>query len=89
VSKPITMYAWIGEDEYGSGVVGLKQGLTPAGMIPLAAMGYHLDRLAKLMPAMEAQAKASGKKIRLCKFVMVETAAETKAGNAGDAWPVG
>jgi hypothetical protein len=29
---------------------------------------------------LEAQAAAHGKKIRLCKFVMTEVAAETKAG---------
>jgi len=80
MSEPLSIYAWVGEDEFGSGKVGIKQGLTPAGMIPLAAMSYHLDRLAKLKPAMEAQAAASGKKIRLCKFVVVEVAAETKAG---------
>jgi hypothetical protein len=80
MSEPLAIYAWVGEDEYGSGRVGLKQGMTPAGMIPLAAMSYHLDRLAKLKPALEAQAAASGKKIRLCKFVMTEVAAETKAG---------
>jgi len=80
MKEALALYAWVGEDEFGSGRVGLKQGLTPAGMIPLAAMDYHLDRLAKLMPALEAQARQSGKKIRLCKFVMVEVAAETKAG---------
>jgi hypothetical protein len=74
------IYAWLGEDENGSGKVGIKQGLTPAGMIPLAAMSYHLDRLAKLAPAMEQQAARYGKKIRLYKFVAVEIAAETKAG---------
>lgn len=79
-AKPLAIYAWVGEDEHGSGKVGLKQGLTPAGMIPLVAMSYHLDRLAKLKPQMEAQAAASGMKIRLCKFVMTEVAVETKAG---------
>jgi len=79
--EPVSIYAWVGEDELGSGKVGIKQGLTPAGMIiPLAVISYHLDRLAKLKPQMEAQAAKHGKKIRLCRFVMVEVAAETKAG---------
>lgn len=78
--KDLAIYAWVGEDEHGSGKVGIKMGLVPAGMIPLAAMDYHLDRLAKMMPAMEAQAATFGKKIRLCKFVLTEVAAETKAG---------
>jgi hypothetical protein len=77
---PPSIYAWIGEDERGSGKVGIKQALVPAGMIPLVAMSYHLDRLAKLKPAMEAQATASGKKIRLVKFIAVEIATETKEG---------
>ena len=80
MSKPLAIYAWVGEDELGSGRVGLKQGRTPAGFVPLAAMDYHLDRLAKLMPMMEEQAAKYGKKIRLCKFVMTEVAAKTKAG---------
>ena len=77
----ISLYAWIGEDELGSGRVGIKQAMVPAGMVPLVAMDYHLDRLAKLLPAMERQAKTHGKKIRLVKFVITEeVAAETKAG---------
>jgi len=80
VGKGDAIYAWIGEDEFGSGKVGLKQGVVPAGTIPLVAMDYHLDRLAKLLPQMEAQAAAYGKKIRLVKFVATEIAAETKAG---------
>lgn len=77
----MAIYAWIGEDEHGSGRIGLKQGLTPAGMIALVAADYHLDRVAKLLPQMEAQARASGKKIRLYKFTITEEiAAETKSG---------
>lgn len=79
-SEPIVLYAWVGEDEHGSGRVGLKQGVVPAGTIPLVAMSYHLDRMAKLKPQMEAQAAAYGKKIRLVKFVAAEIAAETEAG---------
>lgn len=75
------IYAWIGKDEQGSGRIGLKQGLTPAGMIPLVAADYHLDRMAKLAPQMELQARLSGKKIRLYKFTITEEiAAETESG---------
>lgn len=81
MNNPVVLYAWIGEDELGSGKIGLKQGMVPAGIIPLVAMDYHLDRLAKLKPQMEAMAAASGKKIRLVKFVATgEVAAETKGG---------
>jgi hypothetical protein len=79
------IYAWIGEDERGGGKIGIKMEQTPAGYVPLAAMSYHLDRLAKLAPGMEKQAQASGMKIRLMKFVSTgEIAAETKAGKWRD-----
>ncbi|HEY1964778.1 MAG TPA: hypothetical protein VGG59_07600 [Acidobacteriaceae bacterium] len=74
------IYAWIGEDELGSGRIGIKQGQVPAGYIPLAAMDYDFHKLVRLKPQMEAQAAQYGKKIRLCKFVMTEVAAATEAG---------
>jgi len=75
------IYAWIGEDEGGSGIVGIKQGVTPAGKIPLVAADFHLDRLAKLLPQMEGMAEMFGKKIRLVKFnITEEVVATTKAG---------
>lgn len=78
----LALYAWVGEDEHGSGRVGLKQGMVPAGLIPLVAMDYHLDKLARLKPQMDAQAARSGKKIRLMKFVSTgEVAAETNSGH--------
>lgn len=76
----LAIYAWVGEDEFGSGRVGIKQGITAAGCIPLAAMDYDLHKLTRMVPLMEEQAKRYGKKIRLCKFEMIEVAAETKAG---------
>ena len=88
MSQLMMMYAWVGEDENGSGKVGLKIGRAPAGMVPLAAMSFHLDRLAKLLPQMEAQAAESGMKIRLMKFAATgEIAAETKAGKWSDDTP--
>ena len=78
--KKLVIYAWVGEDEMGSGKVGIKQGMVPAGYIPLAAMDYDLHKLARLKDMMEAQAKTYGKKIKLCKFVFSEVAFATKAG---------
>lgn len=80
MSERLAIYAWVGEDENGSGKIGLKQALVPAGMIPLVAMDYHLDRLAKLKPEMERQAAKYGKKIRLVKFEATEIVAETMEG---------
>jgi hypothetical protein len=76
------LYAWVGEDELGSGRIGLKQGLVPAGYIPLVAMDYDRHKIdrAPLRTAMETQARKYGKKIRLVKFVFAEVVAETTAG---------
>ncbi len=74
------LYAWIGEDELGSGVTGLKQGAVPAGYIALVAMGHHLDRLERVAPQMEMQAAKYGKRIYLVRFVFAGVVAETAAG---------
>ncbi|HEY1897028.1 MAG TPA: hypothetical protein VGG62_12175 [Terracidiphilus sp.] len=75
-----SLYAWVGEDEHGSGEIGIKQGLVPAGYIPLASMDYDLHKLEGLRKAMEAQALIYGKKIRLVRFAFAEIIAETRAG---------
>jgi len=62
------MYAWVGEDEFGSGKVGIKQAVVPAGLIPIVVMDYHFDKIRKLYPPMEDQAKRFGKKIYLLEF---------------------
>jgi hypothetical protein len=78
--KNLALYAWVGEDELGSGEIGLKQGLVPAGMIPLVATRRDkIDRPA-LELGMEVQAAQSGKKIRLVKFVFAEVLKETEHG---------
>lgn len=74
------IYAWIGEDEFGSGQVGIKQGIVPAGCIPLAVMDYDRAKLAKLAPQMEAQAKMYGKRIYLAVFVLAEVMLSTNSG---------
>jgi hypothetical protein len=75
------LYAWVGEDELGSGRIGLKQGLVPAGYIPLVAMDYDLHKMERMRPAMEAQAALYGKRIRLVKFTFAEVVLETAAGS--------
>lgn len=64
------IYAWMGEDECGSGRIGLKQGLVPAGMIPLVAMDYDREKITRpgLVKTLEQQAAKFGKKIRLVRF---------------------
>lgn len=80
MTPKLTIVAFVGEDELGSGVIGLKQGDVPAGRIPLVAMEHHLDRLTKRQFQMEAQAQAYGKKIYLVRFEAVAIISETKAG---------
>ena len=65
--------AWIGEDEFGNGKVGIKQARVPAGTIPLAAMAYDQPKLAAdyVVEQLQLQADTYGKTIRLCRFQLV------------------
>lgn len=78
--RRMQLVAWLGEDEYGSGKIGLKQGLTPAGLIPLAAILEHRDRMDNLKRQLERQAKGSGKRIYLVRFEAVEILDATGSG---------
>ena len=74
----VELWAWIGEDEMGSGETGLKQGYCAAGFIPLVAV--RRGKIEKFFPQMEAQAKRYGKRIRLCRFRFVEVVRTTEYG---------
>jgi hypothetical protein len=78
-----SLYAWVGEDEFGSGRIGLKQGIVPAGIIPLVAMDYDRYKVERdnVRVQMEGMAKRFGKKIRLVRFVFAEVVAETEDGS--------
>jgi hypothetical protein len=85
------IYAWIGEDELGSGKVGLKQALVPAGLIPIVGMDYHFDKIRKLYPQMEEQAAKYGRKIYLCEFeftgrVVMKTESGTPSVAESETW---
>lgn len=68
-----TIYAFIGEDERGSGVVGIKIIRAANGHLTAAAVAdHHLDRLVERLPDMQTQANMFGKTIRLVKFEAVE-----------------
>lgn len=64
--REMSLYAWVGEDELGSGEIGIKQGLVPAGFIPLVATS--LEKMANLKPQMEEQAKKYGVNLVLARF---------------------
>lgn len=64
----LVLYAWVGEDEYGSGEIGLKQGMTPCGLIPLVGKDQHKMEQDYMREGLQAQATQFGKTIRLCRF---------------------
>ena len=76
----MTIYAWIGEDELGSGRVGIKQGVVPAGYIPLAAMDFDAHKLKRLAGQMNEQARQYGKRIYLARFTFDTVEMRTEQG---------
>jgi hypothetical protein len=66
--EDVELYAWLGEDELGSGEIGLKQALVPAGMIPMVAIRRDKVDRQYIEDAMDQQGKTYGKKIYLCRF---------------------
>lgn len=66
--EEIELYAWIGEDEYNSGEIGIKQALVPAGMIPLVATKKEKVDQDFIKDQLDKQGNKFGKKIRLCRF---------------------
>jgi hypothetical protein len=74
----LELYAWVGRDEYGSGKFGLKQGVVPAGMIPMVAIDQK--KLDQYWETAEAQAQNWGQKIYLVRLTFAEVVRETKHG---------
>jgi hypothetical protein len=75
----IELFAVVGEDEFGSGQVGLKQAIAPAGIIPMVAI--RRDKVEQFWNQYEAQAQKFGKRIYLVRFQAVEVLRETEGGN--------
>jgi len=74
--KSIELFAWVGEDENGSGEIGIKQGLVPAGFIPLVAIERSKIQRGNIVQGLTVQAQIYGKTIRLCRFVFSEVIQE-------------
>lgn len=74
--EQIELYAWIGEDELGSGKVGLKQARVPAGMIPIVAIDRSKVDQEYIIAQLELQARMWGRPIKLVRFEMVEVLKE-------------
>ena len=79
------LLAWVGEDEMGSGQIGLKQALTPAGMIPIVVTGDKLEKIgrADMVGQMQRQSDAFGKTIRLVRYVPVEVMMDVRPRGHG------
>lgn len=71
MEPPPELFAWVGEDELGSGEVGLKQGLTPAGMIALVATKQEKMTQDYLVTQLRAQVARWGKPITLVRYQAV------------------
>lgn len=81
--QDLVLYAWVGEDELGSGHLGLKQGLVPAGMIPLVSVEAHKLQSVGLIQQLSAQAARYGKTLHLCKFVFAEEVCTVVPASSG------
>jgi hypothetical protein len=62
------LWAWVGEDEFGSGEMGLKQGIVPAGCIPLVACVQGKIDQNYIKKQLEYTARQSKKPISLVRF---------------------
>lgn len=76
----VELFAWLGVDEFGSGQIGLKQGVVPAGIIPIVST--KREKVEKYWDQAEKQAREHGKRIYLCCFKLVEVLRETEAGES-------
>jgi hypothetical protein len=72
------VYAWVGQDEHGSGVFGLKQGLAPAGIIPMVSTDQQ--KLDQYWKQAEGQAEVYGMRIYLVKLTCTEVLRGTRNG---------
>lgn len=79
--EELELYAWVGWDEFGSGQIGLKQGIVPAGTIPMVAIDR--EKLENHWPQAETLAAMFGKRIFLVKFQAVEIIRGTQRGEIG------
>jgi hypothetical protein len=74
----VELFAYLGEDEFGSREIGIKQATVPAGLIPMVAV--RRDKMETHFAQLEAQAAVFGRRIYLCRFQLVEVLRETEHG---------
>lgn len=72
-------YAWIGEDEFGSGVVGIKGAYVAAGYVPLVSIDRYKLETEDIVEQMQAVVNSSGKPRLLVRLVMIEEVKSVRA----------
>lgn len=76
--EDLVLYAWVGEDEFGSGEIGLKQALVPAGRVPLVSVALDkLDRR-EIRHQLQSIVDTFGKPMRLVRFKFAGTISTLK-----------
>lgn len=70
--RGMELFAWAGEDELGSGDVGLKQALCPVGLVPMVSIQRHKVAAAPIRAQLVAQAQHFGTRMWLVRFLPVE-----------------
>jgi hypothetical protein len=78
--EDVRLFAWLGEDEHGTGVIGLKQARVPAGLMAIVATSQaKVDRF-DIEVQLAEQAEQYGKQISLVEF-RVERVIKTLDGS--------
>ena len=70
----VDLLAWIGEDEFGSGKIGIKQAYVAAGCVPIVAVLDDKPKVARqaIVDQMQHMSDQYGKTIRLVRYEPVE-----------------
>jgi len=81
------LFAWVGEDELGSGEIGLKQAIVPAGTIPMVAIHRHKMDRDDIIQQLQVQASFFGKTIKLYRYIAVDLLKEITPEEKGGPKP--
>lgn len=74
------LWAWVGEDELGSGEIGVKRAMVGGMYKALVTTRPRGGNISEYLPDLEAAAACYGKKIRLVHYVPMEVVLETSNG---------
>lgn len=72
----IALYAWMGKDELGSGEIGIKGAVVPAGYIPIVAVNESKVNRDEIANQLNIMGKQYGTRISLCRFKFDEVIRE-------------